>query len=105
MKIDKHQEKLCAVHFRHYCDNEIFMFYSLCLCDRIKLRKLLTQIDTKKIKYFFKPSLNFCRESYITSASWVVGNEQISVVWMTRSQNMSIISTCFAPEWKCIEVI
>lgn len=46
------------------------------------------------------------REPYITSAGWVAGtNQQISVVWMNRAQNNSIISTCFAPDWLCVEVI
>lgn len=28
----------------------------------------------------------------------------MSVVWMSRSQNMSIISVCFPPDWICVEV-
>lgn len=44
------------------------------------------------------------REYYITSAGWVSENHQISVVWMSRAQNSSIISTCFSPKWLCIEV-
>lgn len=46
----------------------------------------------------------FCREFYVTSVSWVQGNHQISVVYMTRAQNLSIISSCFSPNWTCIEV-
>ncbi|XP_037033924.1 dipeptidyl peptidase 4 isoform X2 [Bradysia coprophila] len=43
------------------------------------------------------------QEFYVTSVSWVQGNHQISVVYMTRSQNLSIISSCFSPNWTCIE--
>lgn len=51
-------------------------------------------------------SLNVHREVYITSAGWVAnGNHQISVVWMNRAQNNSVVSTCFSPDWICVEVI
>ncbi|XP_031617317.1 inactive dipeptidyl peptidase 10 isoform X1 [Contarinia nasturtii] len=44
------------------------------------------------------------QEVYITSAGWVAGtNHNISVVWMNRAQNKSVISTCSEPDWKCIE--
>ncbi|KAJ6649253.1 Inactive dipeptidyl peptidase 10 [Pseudolycoriella hygida] len=43
------------------------------------------------------------QEFYVTSVSWVQGNHQISVVYMTRAQNMSVISSCFSPNWTCVE--
>lgn len=47
-----------------------------------------------------------CREFYLTSAGWVAdGNRQVSTVYMMRSQNYSVVSTCFADHnWECIEV-
>lgn len=48
------------------------------------------------------------QEFYVTSVGWVQGveaaSERLSVVWMTRAQNLSIISMCVAPQWQCIEV-
>lgn len=45
------------------------------------------------------------QDFYLTSASWVHehSTHQVSVVYMTRAQNLSIISTCFAPLWECSE--
>lgn len=55
------------------------------------------------IFFFF---LLLFRETYITSSGWVAGtSNQISVVWMNRAQNISVVSTCFAPDWICVEVI
>lgn len=58
--------------------------------------------------YFFFISIcsSLYREAYVTSASWVAGtSNQISVVWMNRAQNNSIVSLCFSPKWICVEVI
>lgn len=61
--------------------------------------------------FFFRSSaISFLfihfRETYITSAGWVAGtSNQISVVWMNRAQNSSVVSICFAPDWNCVEVI
>ncbi|KAI4504853.1 hypothetical protein M0802_000403 [Mischocyttarus mexicanus] len=44
------------------------------------------------------------QEYYLISAGWVgVDASQIAVVWMTRSQNLSLVSACRAPLWKCEE--
>lgn len=44
------------------------------------------------------------QEHYLISASWVGNlNVHVSVVWMTRSQNISIVSSCYSPTWKCVE--
>ncbi|XP_070134528.1 dipeptidyl peptidase 4 isoform X2 [Drosophila bipectinata] len=47
------------------------------------------------------------QEYYLTSAGWVSdSNEKVSVVYMGRSQNYSVIATCSKMDnWKCIEVI
>ena len=44
------------------------------------------------------------REFYLISAGWV-GNDSayIAVVWMTRSQNLSVVSACRIPTWECEE--
>ncbi|KAI8121048.1 hypothetical protein FF38_12632 [Lucilia cuprina] len=39
---------------------------------------------------------------YITSASWVSENE-VSVVWLNRPQNISVVSVCKAPMFVCVE--
>ncbi|XP_023299933.1 prolyl endopeptidase FAP isoform X2 [Lucilia cuprina] len=51
------------------------------------------------------PSLDG-QDYYLTSAGWVTdGNRQVSVVYMMRSQNYSIIATCFADmNWECSEI-
>ncbi|CAH1368917.1 hypothetical protein MTP99_010420 [Tenebrio molitor] len=44
------------------------------------------------------------QDYYLTSAGWIgQKNTQVSVVWMNRAQNLSIISACLAPNWTCIE--
>ncbi|XP_046816515.1 dipeptidyl aminopeptidase-like protein 6 isoform X6 [Vespa velutina] len=44
------------------------------------------------------------QEYYLISAGWVGGDaSQIAVVWMTRSQNLSLVSACRAPLWECEE--
>lgn len=45
------------------------------------------------------------RDYYLTSAGWIgQKNTQVSVVWINRAQNLSIVSACLAPNWTCIEV-
>ena len=57
---------------------------------------------------FIYNSFKLCisRDYYLTSAGWVTdSNRQVSVVYMMRSQNYSIIATCFADlNWECAEV-
>ncbi|KOX73169.1 Dipeptidyl peptidase 4 [Melipona quadrifasciata] len=44
------------------------------------------------------------REYYLISAGWVGDDSsQVAVVWMTRSQNLSVVSACRAPTWECEE--
>uniref|UniRef100_A0A1A9V2A1 Peptidase S9 prolyl oligopeptidase catalytic domain-containing protein n=1 Tax=Glossina austeni TaxID=7395 RepID=A0A1A9V2A1_GLOAU len=51
------------------------------------------------------PSLDG-QDYYLTSAGWVTdSNYQISVVYMMRSQNYSIVTTCFGDKnWECTEI-
>ncbi|CAH1183188.1 unnamed protein product [Phaedon cochleariae] len=44
------------------------------------------------------------QDYYLTSAGWIgQRNTQVSVVWINRAQNLSIVSACLAPNWTCIE--
>ncbi|XP_053998740.1 dipeptidyl aminopeptidase-like protein 6 isoform X1 [Hylaeus anthracinus] len=44
------------------------------------------------------------QEYYLISAGWVgEDSTQIAVVWMSRSQNLSLVSACRAPTWECEE--
>lgn len=46
----------------------------------------------------------FHREYYLISAGWVGDDStQVAVVWMTRSQNLSLVTACRAPMWECEE--
>ncbi|GBP83766.1 Inactive dipeptidyl peptidase 10 [Eumeta japonica] len=40
---------------------------------------------------------------YMTSAQWVSLTE-VCVVWLTRPQNLSVVSVCKSPMWYCLEV-
>lgn len=48
------------------------------------------------------PFLSF-REHYFASAAWVSQTE-VSVVWMNRAQNLSVVTLCKSPMWYCQEV-
>ncbi|KAE8740739.1 hypothetical protein FOCC_FOCC013759 [Frankliniella occidentalis] len=39
---------------------------------------------------------------YLSAATWLSATE-VSVVWMNRPQNLSIISICKSPTWACVE--
>ncbi|XP_058801842.1 inactive dipeptidyl peptidase 10 isoform X3 [Phymastichus coffea] len=44
------------------------------------------------------------QEYYLISAGWIgEDSSQVAVVWMTRSQNLSVVSVCRAPSWECEE--
>lgn len=43
------------------------------------------------------------REHYFASAAWVSQTE-VSVVWMNRAQNLSVVTLCKSPMWYCQEV-
>ncbi|KAL1123723.1 hypothetical protein AAG570_001496 [Ranatra chinensis] len=63
----------------------------------------LTDLDQPHIE--LKPPPIFDnQEYYLTSAGWVNReNTKISAVWINRSQNVSVISYCVAPDWICRE--
>lgn len=40
----------------------------------------------------------------MTSAGWIGDDSnKVAVVWMTRSQNLTVISLCQGPHWQCEE--
>ncbi|XP_045472394.1 dipeptidyl peptidase 4 isoform X3 [Harmonia axyridis] len=45
------------------------------------------------------------QDYYLTSAGWIgQKNTHLSVVWMNRAQNLSIVSSCLSPNWTCIDI-
>ncbi|RZC38500.1 inactive dipeptidyl peptidase 10, partial [Asbolus verrucosus] len=61
----------------------------------------LTDLHSRMVK---PPQALVGQDYYLTSAGWIgQKNTQVSVVWMNRAQNLSIISACLAPNWTCIE--
>ncbi|XP_026325808.1 inactive dipeptidyl peptidase 10 isoform X1 [Hyposmocoma kahamanoa] len=43
-------------------------------------------------------------EYYLISAQWVgKENSHVGVVWMNRAQNLTVYSSCYAPNWTCTE--
>ncbi|XP_031763771.1 inactive dipeptidyl peptidase 10 isoform X1 [Galleria mellonella] len=43
-------------------------------------------------------------EYYLISAQWVgKDNSHVGVVWMNRAQNLTVYSSCYAPNWTCTE--
>ncbi|KAG1652997.1 Dipeptidyl peptidase 4 [Nymphon striatum] len=45
-------------------------------------------------------SLKHIREHYVTSVSWI-DNTRLSVIWITRSQNLSVIGECILNKQQC----
>lgn len=43
------------------------------------------------------------REHYFTNVKWISSTE-ISVVWLNRPQNVSVVTICKSPMWICMEV-
>lgn len=43
------------------------------------------------------------RDRYYTNVAWISQTE-ISVVWLNRQQNLSVVSLCKSPMWHCQEV-
>lgn len=60
-------------------------------------RYVVTPFILNLIKHFL-----FNREHYIANAAWVSQTE-VSVVWMNRPQNLSVVTICKSPMWYCQE--
>ncbi|XP_017888921.1 inactive dipeptidyl peptidase 10 isoform X3 [Ceratina calcarata] len=57
-------------------------------------------IRTKAVKP--PPSIEHA-EHYFTTASWVSLTE-VCITWLTRSQNLSVVTICKSPSWRCQEI-
>ncbi|XP_058799577.1 inactive dipeptidyl peptidase 10 isoform X3 [Phymastichus coffea] len=60
----------------------------------------LKSIQTKVVR---PPSIIENVEHYFTTASWISTTE-ICITWMNRHQNLSVITICRSPLWKCQEI-
>ncbi|KAJ8683542.1 hypothetical protein QAD02_019334, partial [Eretmocerus hayati] len=64
----------------------------------------ITSSQPAKLKLKPPPSLDG-QEYYLISAGWIgEDSTQLAVVWMTRAQNVSVVSACRSPDWDCEEV-
>ncbi|CAO1378587.1 unnamed protein product [Diamesa serratosioi] len=57
-------------------------------------------------KHWIRPPISLeGQDSYLISASFLTIEKEskVSVVWMSRPQNYSVVTTCFAPDWSCVE--
>lgn len=53
--------------------------------------------------FIFSTIFHLSRDYYFTSAQWVSLTE-VCVVWLTRVQNLTVVSVCKSPMWYCQEV-
>ncbi|XP_055628528.1 inactive dipeptidyl peptidase 10 isoform X2 [Toxorhynchites rutilus septentrionalis] len=64
----------------------------------------ISNISNIRTSELVRPAALEGQDHYFLSASWVgAPNSQISTVWITRSQNLSFVATCYSPSWKCLE--
>ncbi|XP_053979176.1 inactive dipeptidyl peptidase 10 isoform X1 [Hylaeus volcanicus] len=57
-------------------------------------------IHTKWVK---PPAIIEYTEHYFTTASWVSLTE-VCITWLTRAQNLSVVTICKSPMWHCQEI-
>ncbi|XP_063905183.1 inactive dipeptidyl peptidase 10 isoform X2 [Zophobas morio] len=62
----------------------------------------LADTSNIKIKTVIPPVALANTEYYFTAVSWISLTE-ISVVWLNRPQNLSLITICMSPKWDCRE--
>ncbi|XP_041775477.1 inactive dipeptidyl peptidase 10, partial [Anopheles merus] len=62
----------------------------------------LTDPKSIRMNKLTPPPILLNQEHYFTSASWVSPSE-VSVVWMNRPQNLSVVTLCKSPMWYCQE--
>ncbi|XP_023309950.1 dipeptidyl peptidase 4 isoform X2 [Anoplophora glabripennis] len=64
----------------------------------------ITNLTNLEYHAVLPPKVLIGQDYYLTSAGWIgQKNTQVSVVWINRAQNLSIVSACLAPNWTCIE--
>nr|XP_033186766.1 dipeptidyl aminopeptidase-like protein 6 isoform X3 [Bombus vancouverensis nearcticus] len=57
-------------------------------------------IHTKVVK---PPPIIEHVEHYFTTASWISSTE-VCITWLTRAQNLSVVTICKSPSWHCQEI-
>ncbi|XP_066142591.1 inactive dipeptidyl peptidase 10 [Euwallacea fornicatus] len=62
----------------------------------------LADISNIKTKKIIPPSAIANSDYYFTAVSWISLTE-ISVVWLNRPQNLSVVTVCSSPKWDCKE--
>ncbi|XP_035782023.1 venom dipeptidyl peptidase 4-like isoform X3 [Anopheles albimanus] len=62
----------------------------------------LTDPKSIRMNKLTPPPILVNQEHYFTSASWISPSE-VSVVWMNRPQNLSVVTLCKSPMWYCQE--
>ncbi|KAG1660973.1 Inactive dipeptidyl peptidase 10 [Nymphon striatum] len=70
----------------------------------IKLWVVDLKNNLKIPREIFPPSQIRNQEHYVTSVSWI-DNTRLSVIWITRSQNLSVIGECILNKQQCFTVI
>jgi Dipeptidyl peptidase IV (DPP IV) N-terminal region len=77
--------------------------YCLCAISRVFIIANSQYDQERKVTHF----VFICRDSYLISASFITSQatQAVSIVWMSRPQNFTVVSTCFPPNWSCFEVI
>ncbi|XP_072379446.1 inactive dipeptidyl peptidase 10 isoform X2 [Diabrotica undecimpunctata] len=62
----------------------------------------LADTSNIKMKPVLPPNVIARNDHYFTAVSWISSTE-ISVVWLNRPQNLSVITICSSPKWDCRE--
>ncbi|XP_058063063.1 venom dipeptidyl peptidase 4 [Anopheles bellator] len=62
----------------------------------------LTDPKSIRMNKLTPPPILVNQEHYFTSAAWISPSE-VSVVWMNRPQNLSVVTLCKSPMWYCQE--
>ncbi|XP_013180978.1 PREDICTED: inactive dipeptidyl peptidase 10 [Papilio xuthus] len=72
---------------------------------KVKLWIVAVQNTTSPPRWEVKPPSTLDGiEYYLISAQWVgKDNSHVGVVWMSRAQNLTVYSSCYAPNWTCTE--
>ncbi|XP_063529706.1 inactive dipeptidyl peptidase 10 isoform X2 [Cydia strobilella] len=72
---------------------------------KVKLWIVAVQNSTSPQRWEIKPPSTLDgMEYYLISAQWVgKDNSHVGVVWINRAQNVTVYSSCYAPNWTCME--
>ncbi|ERL92494.1 hypothetical protein D910_09807 [Dendroctonus ponderosae] len=64
----------------------------------------LADISNIKTRKVLPPAVISNSDYYFTAVSWISLTE-ISVVWLNRPQNLSVVTICSSPKWDCKELL